>query len=132
VVVASSAVTIAPVSRIAARIASSSSGAIVDMFSTRTETPIAAASSDASSARETIVPVATTVTSAPSRSRVAAPKVNGRSPVTAGTLNRPTRRKTGVAAAAAQRTADRVSAGSAGTTMPSPAIARSQERSSIE
>ncbi len=92
-VVASSAVMMAPVSRTARRIASSSSGATVDMLSTRTDTPSAAASSAACSARETIVPVATTVTSEPSRSRLDTPKVNGRSsPVTAGTLNRPIRR----------------------------------------
>ena len=121
------------VSRAAATIAASSSGSTNGTLSTRTPIPSARRRSAAASARETSVPTATTVTSSPSVSCTARPGSNGApSGVTSGTLKRGTRRYTGPGAAAAQRTAARVWAGSAGTTTGRLAIARVHERSSME
>jgi hypothetical protein len=93
-VTASSAVTIAPVSRAAAMITASSSGFMVDTLTTRTSRPRAASASAASSARLTRTPVATMVSADPWRSTLARPKAKAfdSSPVTEGTFVRLIRR----------------------------------------
>ena len=86
------------------------------------------------SRRDTIRPVATIVRPSPSRRTSARPKAKARasSALTDGVLVRLMRRYAGRPADAAQRTAARVCAGSAGTTIARPSIARSQLRSSME
>ena len=77
----------------AARIASSSSGLIVDMLSTRALTPCSASSFAASTAGATRAPQAITATSEPSARHAALPRLKDASTgVTGGSGTRPPRR----------------------------------------
>jgi hypothetical protein len=90
-VTASSAVTIAPVSRAAAMIAASSSGLIVETLITRASIPFSARASAASSARLTRMPVATIVRDEPWRRTFTCPNANAfdSSGLTEGAFVRP-------------------------------------------
>ena len=89
----SSAVTIAPQSRAAAQMVSSSMGLIVCRSTTRRETPSRASSSAARVASWTMAPQAKTAQSDPSRTGRALPMVKGvSSSVTTGTASRPNRK----------------------------------------
>jgi hypothetical protein len=89
----SSAVTMPRVSRAASSTAASSRGSTNDMLTTRSPIPSSASRSAASSARDTMVPAAMTVTSSPSvRRRLVAGPNGAPAGVTAGTLKRGMRR----------------------------------------
>jgi len=121
----SSAVTMAPVSLAASPTAETSSGLTVCMSKTLVEIPSRASLSAASNAMPTITPLATIVTSEPSRRRFALPISKSHpSSYTTGALPLIKRRYAGPLASTTPSRALTASAASAGTTTPMPGSTR--------